>query len=370
MIYFPQIKTTAAELRAFRNLKNLNEPNLIPILQITKPRVGKNPDPISALDRHLVRVFESFPPDQKIIVNVTEDETYQDSTLNQFIHDYSDGYILWIEQVRKLKSELCKNIVPCIIGTASNETFNDLKLQIQRLQNEFDEIAIRLPINIPSNINKLLPLLELLGLARPEKKLYLLLDFGYLDVLQEIDLKTAIDDIDQLITSLDSNNIIPITLFSSCPSSFKIIDRINGKIEKQAILEYNILKYIKLKNKIQYGDYAYIHPKRSGGGGFWMPRIDYPMADNICHYLRYFNRKTSRFNGKLKIETTLPNDKAYISLSQTLTDSNIFQNDTLSSWGRDQLLENVTAEEVTGKSPAYYIAIRSNIHMERILSSL
>ncbi|MFC7050390.1 beta family protein [Emcibacter nanhaiensis] len=371
MVYFPQIKTTTAELKAFKNLHSREDDEIVvPILQLTKPRLSRTLDPLQSLENHMERVFKRIGKNKKTIVDITQDETYQDANLNQFIHDSSDGYIHWINHLNIIRTDYNKNIIPSVIGKAAPDTLPELIRQIDSLYNDYDNFSIRLPANVGEDFSKLQEMFDLLGLTEKTDKLYVLFDFNYVGSPHIEELKGTINVLDEKLWDLNwqSTNVI---LFSSCPSSFRIGNRNPGTLEQQNMAEYEILEYVQNHcDGISYGDYAYIHPERTDGGGFWLPRIDYPAADQICYYMREFNKDMSRNpnTGKLTIETTVPNDKAYKNISENISHEFFFQNDPLQSWGRNQILENISADKVTGKSPQHYIAVRSNIHMERVIS--
>ena len=372
MTYFPQIKTTAAELKAFEQLNfNDSDSEVIPILQLTKPRLSKTLDPLQSLNNHMERVFKRIGKNKTAIVDITQDETYQDANLNQFIHDSSDGYIHWINYLNKLKNKYNKNIIPSIVGKAAPATLQELKAQINSIYRNFDKASIRLPAKLDGDFSKLKELFDLLELTNRTHKLYVLFDFNFVAAKYLENFKGALNSLDQELRRLgwQSENVI---LFSSCPASFPIGNRDAGVLEELKMIEYEILEHVSELARISYGDYAYIHPERNEGGGFWLPRVDYPAANHTCYYMREFNKDMSRdpYTDKLTITTTLPNDKAYKNISSRIISEDFFTQDALTCWGRDQLRENTTADEITGKSPQHYIAIRSNMHMQRVLALL
>lgn len=371
MIYFPQIKTTPSELKAFSHLRQKeNNARVIPVVQLTKPRVAKTLDHAQTFENHLERIFKVFGDQKRLVLDITGDTTFQDAYLSSYITDSSQGYLNWVNRVVDIKHNYNSQIIPSLVGSASPETMGDLQLQAKKLLDNFDYISLRLPIQPEEDVAQLEKILDMLGLSKFMHKVYMLFDYGSVKTWETI--KESVLSLNQLIekNQWESTNVI---LLSSCPSNFPINGRSANEIEKCHMAEYNTLKAIISlpKRKISYGDYAFIHPKRNESAGFWLPRIDYPADDGICYYVRSFNRKASRTaTGDLKIETLTPNDKAYRALSEAISNQDFFTQDKVSSWGRDTIKKNVTEEEITGKSPQHYIAIRANIHMERVLSFL
>lgn len=369
MIYFPQVKTTPSELKAFTNLNTKSDDSrIIPVVQLTKPRVARTLDYAQTFENHLDKIFKSFGKDKKLILDITGDETFQDANLSLYINDPSQGYLSWVKRVIDIQSSYNGKIIPTLVGKASSLTLNDLKLQAKKLLSSFENISLRLPIQPGEDLSQLETVIDMLGLGQEMHRLYMLFDFESVKTWSSIqDTVLALNEL-VIKNKWKSTNII---LLSSCPSNFPISRRTANYIEKCHMSEYEALKeLLKLPNrKIFYGDYAFIHPKRNESAGFWLPRIDYPANDGICYYVRSFNRKASRTEDrKLVIETLIPNDKAYRDISRAVTAEEFFKKDKVSSWGRDQIQENVDSVEITGKSPQHYIAIRANIHMERVLS--
>lgn len=368
MIYYPQIKTTASELCAYEKISVKNDDEkIVPILQITKPRITKSIETVQSLKNHLEKVFKRIGNEKKAIVDITSDETYQDANLNQYIHDSSNGYVSWIERLKEIKSEYNGNIIPSIVGNASVETLPDIKKQISTLLDDYESISIRFPVKVDDDFSDLSKILNILGLERHTKRLFVLFDFDYRK--SHTSLIEQIKRLEEFLVEQDwhGKNIV---LFSSCPSSFDIKHRVSEYVEKIEIAEYAVMKSITALSRLEYGDYAYIHPKRNESAGFWLPRLDYPAQDGFCYYLRSFNKVASRIDGKLKIETTFSNDIAYKNLAKKVVTEQFFIDDRVESWGRQTITENTFASKLSGKSPQHYIAIRSNIHMERVLDHL
>lgn len=378
MIYFPQIKTTNAELTAFSHLScKDDDKKVIPVLQLTKPRLHPKVDALQSLENHIKNIFTKYIGGQrKAIVSITDDPTYQDAFLNSYIHDSSQGYALWRNRIIQITAEYNSKIIPSIVGKANQDTLEDLKLQIKTLLGLFGSISMRLPVQENDSLDNLkifLDALDLTNSLKKEGRVYLVLDFGYITQSKKDILLNNLQKVDTLLVS-EGWNCTCIPIFSSCPSSFTTGVRKSYTPNQIPILEYQVLEAVLASNKLNYGDYALIHPERKDTGGYWMPRIDYPTQDNggTCYYMRAFNRETSRVNGKLKIKTTIPNDKSYINIAKALTKEHFYNDNHIDCWGKSVLDANAQLNEdeldnISGKAPQHYIAIRSNIHMERIL---
>lgn len=368
MNYYPSIRTTSAELKAINNCSKLKEsPNVIPIVQLTKARLSRT-DSTKALDNHIERIFNNFGKDKAVIFTVTDDETFQDANIHEFINDHTDGYVLWRNRLNEIKENYNSNIIPCVvgIGQASQHTLEDLKKQISFLARDFKKIAIILPMNLTDDISMFHEAYKLLNLQSVEEKLNVIIDFKYIPPSDQNYFQGKLKNLSESFKK-NKYSFNAISLFSSCPPTFDVISKNNFNLEEKSMIEYSIAKHIKQYKNLNYGDYCYIHPQRLEGGGFWYPRVDYPSINNTCYYMRMFNKSPYRDdNGKLKIETTTPNNEAYIAISKNITAYKFIQEDTLQSWGRTQLINNA-AGSIEGKSPQHYIAIRANIHLERII---
>lgn len=375
MIYYPDIKTTHSELVSYKNLSVAEDDDLvIPIIQLTKPRLSKTISPQESLNRHIKRVFsEAIPKDKRLIITITDDETYQDANLSNFIHDSANGYALWIECLLNIEKSYNKKIIPTIIGVANSNNIENIRKQIAFLAKHFTSMAIRLPVNLDSEMSDLVEIMkifQMLDYCKENKKVYVILDYGFRTQEDLADFSDHLEVLDQNIET-EGWKTVNIPLFSSCPSAFPIDKkRESNAISHQKTIEHTILEQIHKTKNLSYGDFGYIHPIRKDGGGYWLPRIDYPAPDGTCYYSRYYNKQTKRdANKKLKITTDPSNFVAYRSLAKEMVKKDFFQNDTLKSWGRSSLIQNSVSSEndISGKSPSHYIAIRSNIHMERIV---
>lgn len=370
MKYYPQLKTTTAELKALTNLHHRDHNNLVPILQITKPRITKS-DPIDSLDRHIDKAMKSVGRNRTVIIGVTNDETFQDANLNQYILDSSKGYTAWRTRLKIMKNRYTSNtIVPCVVGKPNADILGEYRLQIDELSKEFGCVAVRIPASLDDDFQDFAKVTTLLGLTKLSNNSLILFDFEYVNPSNIQLFKSCLEKLKNAISDVQLNNKC-IPLFSSCPSGFPMKERKSLIINDIDMIEYQILKSIDASGVFSYGDYGYVHPTRLEAGGFWYPRIDYPsQKDNRCFYSRYFNKQTNSVNGKLQIRTTTTNEEAYIELSQGTIQSNFYKNDRVESWGRKQLQLNTEKSPITGKSPQHYISIRANIHLEHILSMI
>lgn len=370
MQYFPQLKSTSAELKALTNIYKKDSNRIIPILQLTKPRIGKS-DPIDSLEKHIERSIKAVGKNKSVILGITNDETFQDANLNQYILDSSQGYLSWRTRLGIINKQFSNcRIIPNVVGEPKKDFLRDYVNQIHLLGKEFDSVAIRLPASLNDEFNDLGQIIEILGLRDLPNESYLIFDFGYVLPTMLENFKKSLRLLDERLIDLNvSSKCIP--LFSSCPTSFPMKKKETKVVYSIPMIEYLVLDYVSGLQKLEYGDYGYIHPKRQEGGGFWYPRVDYPCSESDrCYYTRYFNKQTWKENRKLRINTTTSNDIAYRELSEVIIESDCFINDKVNSWGKEQLISNATKIPITGKSPQHYISIRSNIHLEHIKNSL
>lgn len=373
MKYYPVLKTSQSEIRALANtLQSDSKQTIIPLLMLTKPRISDNSS--SSLQNHIKRILSKLGKNRKVVIGITDDEKFQDASLSQFLYDSAEGYYAWQRQLARAKG-LNNNIIPCVIGNPNANNLKNYKLQIQQLAETFSEIAIKLPAIIEDDFSEIIKILKFIDFPLMKHGNLVYLDFGYIESLQFEKFMNMLPKLNETIEDDNSIKSTFIILFSSCPSTFPIgKDRENCKIQEVPMLEYSVLeKIISVCGRLKYGDYAYIHPKQSESGGIvWYPRIDYPVQQgNHCYYARYFNKEITRKDRNFRIITHVSNEEAYIALSKKFANELFFKDDFIKSWGREEISSNTSSSpENIGKSPSHYIAVRSNIHMTRILSIL
>lgn len=339
--YFPILKTTEAELKAYNSLNDSVKNNILPIFELTKSRkTKKNPD--SELKYKLDKLQETIG-NRPFIIDLTIESTYSNKEIEKMIYNGDNGYNNWVSFLKEQRQKF--TIIPTVHYHPNK--LEDVKKQIDSLKRKFNYIAFRAEL-FQSETPKYIE--DLLNFCSPNshKNVIIILDGKFIRINDQPKIDKYKKEIKK-VTALAKECPL-ICAFSSFPKSVIDYDGGDSKgefdtieitINQQIISELN-------KNKVYYGDYGTIHPIRyDTGGGGWVPRIDVPYKDKIFYY-RYRRDKGSYPLCAKKII----NDKRY----KKIPDVN--------SWGDEEILY-ASKGEPRGKSPSHWIAVRSNLHMTR-----
>lgn len=360
--YFPRIKTTPAELKAFDNLSEDRKIHACPILELTKG-IKEN------IDVQINRIRSYIGEDQCFILDLTQDETLQDKTIKDFQNEHQDGYRKWCQFLNDINFE---KLIPSLTG--SLKYLGDFAKQIEFFDKYFENgFAYRMPVSLTDNIQDLKVILEkiLLPNVKSSEKIYLLLDFKS---LKDRDVELFREKILEIKSVLEEVNFqgTLLPMFSSYPQVPPPNDTRNeeigeGDMPLREFALYDIL--MKSGLRFTYSDYAFIQPTRkSTGGGLWLPRIDFPTWDR-CYWIRYHNKEMyTDINGDRRVTTDPSNEIAYRRIAEKVINEPWYKlrQNYISCWGTEEI-ESAATGKVGGKSPQHWIAVRANIHMSRVI---
>ncbi|MBS8239126.1 hypothetical protein DYI22_01245 [Marinobacter lipolyticus] len=333
--YLQIIKTTDAELKGFSNLSDEVKNKILPLFELTRSRTTKIV-PEGSIHRRLENIKDAVG-DIPFILDLTSHEDLMNYEIEELLDD-TGGFSAWTDFIDNLN---LKQVIPAIHVYQDGDP-NDIVRQVRVLSSSNEKVAFRISSNDAElefylrNIKR--------GLAA-DSQLILIFDAEY---ISEWDWPKKKNELEQKI--LFAQRYIPDASISVCGSSFpkSVKDASSGKDDygKLPIWEWFIFNELKaLYPNIIYGDYASVHPLRyQTGGGGWVPRIDYPLEDNIIYY-RYRR-----------------DDGSYPRCAAELVDDPDF--DGLSCWGTEQIYSALSGEP-NGKSPSFWIAVRLNIHITR-----
>lgn len=360
--YFPRIKTTPAELKAFDNLTDERKAHACPILELTKG-IKEN------IDGQVKRIRSYIGEEQCFILDLTQDETFQDKTIKDFQNEHQDGYKKWCQFLNDINFE---KLIPSLTGSLQH--LGDFIKQIEFFDKYFENgFAYRMPVSLNDNMQDLKTLLEkvLFANVKSSQKIYLLLDFKSLTGRDIETFEAKLSEIKVVLEELNFEGTL-LPMFSSYPqvpppNDTRDGDMGEGDMPLREFALYDVLNKSGLKFK--YSDYAFIQPvRKSTGGGLWLPRIDFPTWDR-CYWVRYHNKEMyTDENDDRRVKTEPSNEIAYRRIAEKVVTEPWYKarKNYIVCWGTEEI-ENAALGEVGGKSPQHWIAVRANIHMSRVI---
>lgn len=361
--YFPQIKTTPAELKAYYNLSPERKIQTCPILELTKGIKGK-------MEGQLNRIKTYIGEDECFILDLTRDTTFQDASIKDMQNMHQEGYRKWREFLEQVQFE---NLIPSLVGSFKH--LDDFTKQIKFFDKYFNgKFAYRIPIALNDDIQDLKIILEqvLLCNVNNSDNVYLILDFKSIAEHNIEAFSRQINDIKIVLEEVAFQGFV-LPMFSSYPQipPSDLSTKEKCGFGEMPLVEYKLREIILNSGlKFVYSDYGFIQPERkSSGGGLWYPRIDFPTSDK-CYWVRYYNKtmyKDDNFDNRVKTEPS--NEEAYKNIAEIVVEKEWYQLNKIPCWGTEQI-ENASQNEIEGKSPQYWIAVRSNIHMSRIIDTI
>ncbi len=342
--YFPILKTTDAELKAFNFLDASVKDRVLPIFELTKSRISKkNPDGLIAkkLDK-LHEIMKTNP----FILDLTTEPTFSNREIEELIHNGANGYEKWTKFLIKRKEQF--NIIPMVHYQPQKK--EEVKKQINKLKDNFPSVAFRIEIFQKESFNYIEDFFSLC--ETDYEKIIIILDGKYIhskDDEKKKGFKTKVIDIAEKI-NVNSNIVCAFSSFpksprkeANCSENYGEFNLIEAKTNQEVI---NALK--QKTEKIYHGDFASIHPVRyDTGGGGWIPRIDVPLDDKFFYY-RY-----RRDEGSYSL-----------CAKNVIKDPRYKKIEGLNSWG-DLEVKDASEDNPNGKNPSHWIAVRANLYMTR-----
>ena len=138
--YFPILKTTDAELKAYNFLDASIKDRILPILELTKSRISKkNPDGLIA--KKLDKIYEIMKTNP-FILDLTTEPTFSNKETEELIYDFRNGYEKWIKFLIKRKEQF--NIIPMVHYQPQKK--EEVKKQIKKLKDNFPSVAFRIEL--------------------------------------------------------------------------------------------------------------------------------------------------------------------------------------------------------------------------------
>lgn len=367
-VYCPVLKTRPAEINAYELLNDIIKDKILPIIELTgaigytypknykivELRGTRRPGDINT---KLQKIYDLMQK-RRFILDITDDETLMYDGLSSSkggLLDPSNGYEKWIDFLTH-NDDFRKLVIPTIQFDTSKPR-EDIENQIKSLNKYFDVVSIKLPALVKTSdsfstniqFNPVIKLvLDFISSFISLEKLILILDFGYINNFEET--KRIIEgNIKDLNDLQKLKAIIPV---SSCFPNF--VSKVSHPITISETNVYELVKNHSTSNTVVYGDFASLHPvKYDMGGGGWIPRIDYIVANSEgkpieYEYKRGVKRNTSSEYFMLAQEVIA--SPKYHPISEVITEGDI-------------RIQKKALGDIEGKSPSYWIATRANLYM-------
>ena len=99
--YYPLLKTTQAELKAYDNLPNKVKEDILPIFELTKGRISKK-DKIGDVGKSIEKLNEVVKS-RRFILDLTTEQMLKNSQIQDIFDNTENGYSAWQEFLEKLE---------------------------------------------------------------------------------------------------------------------------------------------------------------------------------------------------------------------------------------------------------------------------
>lgn len=349
VLYFPILKTTDAELKAFGHLDNAVKDKIIPIFELTRSRKSKKNMGRSINKR--LESLESIVCKNPFILDLTTEKLLSNEQIEDILNDFSGGFPLWVKLVKEQK-EKGLNIIPVI--HYDEENLDDVKKEIEELFKLSDILAFRVPVN---DAIAYLEKIVLMGVSL--EKIIVILDASYQEPRGLRDKSVLFTETIEQLIRVFANNMpwCVACAFSSFPDSVTKY----GEDDKGSWPRYEKYTYQALKLKyndvpglnLKHADYSSVHPYRyDTTGGQWIPRIDFINNDSMRYY-------------RLRRE-----DGGYALVAQkVLADQNYLAIAGLNAWGDNEIAAAGNGTP-NGGAPSHWISVRINLYITRMLMEL
>lgn len=359
--YSPVIKTTDAELKGYEKLDDSVKDQILPVFELTRSRKSKK-NMIQAVSKRMNSIEGIVGLERPVILDITSHDDLQNEEIESFA-DETHGFANWCEFVEDYRSRI--NVIPVIhMLPPTEDPGGEVQKQIKRLiDGQYDALAFRFSpfdferedgiTNDDELLVELTAYIKIILKHLDAKDLILILDAQYID--QSV-IKRKSNTISKLLVFVSQYDFKLVSVVSSSFPSY-VVGHESGCNDDEGyitILEKQFFQMVCSgyeSNNLIYGDYASIHPIRSGpqGGGSWVPRIDFPLS-TVSLYKRY-----RRDNG------------GYITCARELVQDEDFIANPNPCWGAC-MIDSANRGDPEGKSPSFWISVRVNLFISRLFN--
>jgi hypothetical protein len=344
--YFPILKTTDAELKAYSFLDEAVQNKILPIFELTRSRRSKR-NPNADISKRIDKIKE-IAGNRRFILDLTTEKTLSNIQIDDMLNLPGNGFKLWVSFIKKLQNEAL-DVIPIIHYNPSE--IEEVEKEISALQKLSPSLAFRVSIDDEDAFTYITQIASTYDISQ----LILILDGKFISLNNENDSGDKSDDFTPLLNRITMRLVkMPketICSFSSFPSavgkkpyggynegSFKISEVITNK---------SLLKKYPF---VLHGDYGSVHPYRyDAAAGGWIPRIDFLTEDT------FFYHRHKR----------LPDDGGYIKAAKkVMSNINYRKIKGIDVWG-DQEIASAADGIPNGSNPAHWIAVRINLYITK-----
>lgn len=339
--YCPVISTRDAEARGFSELNKSTLDSLLPVMEITRSRRSRtNPD--GDIHRSKDRLLSTLAG-RPFVIDVSSLGS-QSNTQTSELLDPANAFGNWTSFVG---NHLPDEAVPVI---HLEDPFNTVGFlaQIGNIPVRFGVVALRLPLDygyIPEVVR---------AFNSVRRDCVVFIDAAYISESSRNAVVNQMTFLLPLLAQLRPKIFAPLS--SSFPSS--VLDPGYGQDDSGCfpLSEVGVseaLKVVARNHGIEmvHGDYSTIHPNDfTGTVTNWVPRVDVPLDTQILYH-----RERRPTGGYIQCAQRMVHDGRYVPISPC--------------WGIDQVTLAATGAP-EGRSPAFWISVRLNIHIERQINRL
>lgn len=340
--YYPILKTTVSEIRALKQINCASSSSIIhPIFELTKARKSKYDEIGDVLKR--VQEIKQIVKKNHFYLDLTSEESLSNSQIESYFDDFN-YFENWRTFIESLVEDGLK-VVP-VIQAFDDSTLEELTYQMKFFSKLCGSFAVRIK---PEYLD--------MGISARLVQASQGFDFTTIldaEFINNDNLKYSVSMFSQFINQCQTDNLKlknVIVCSSSFPSMVDHKNKDEGKFKVYEKKFYSELSSNHSKLKLQYGDYASVHPFRNEVTAYnWVPRIDFPTSSFVI-----FCRKQRNAGG-------------YKNCANRLIDNLDYKNNPIKCWGSQEITD--ACSKPNGKSPSYWISVRINIHMSRCVEWL
>ncbi|MPQ76820.1 hypothetical protein [Hydrogenovibrio sp. JE_KL2] len=338
--YFPKIRTRQAELLGFEQLEEGTRASILPLFSVTT--LGQRKTVSSVLDGVKEKFFERL---DYFLLEFESNKHVKCEDLDYYLSE-ENNFEKWVSLHKEIDAK--SNLIPGLIPASFINNRRQYVKHIQTMEENFDHFFIKIDpmrkrdvtaaVTVASICNKL------------ENKLFII-DVGQIDKSRISVIEQAIIFVINEIREIDSSINI-VVQGSSFPRSFADYGREAGTIP---MLEWDLFSRLGGTEVCFYGDYASIHGEfYEGSYASFVARVDLP-----AEKMWVFERRTA------PDQENINREQLYISAAKAIKE-NDFWDPELDCWGK-KIVDVVASGRVEGfKSPAKWISVRLNLHIERM----
>ena len=374
--YVPLLKTTDAELRAFSKVSAKARPHICPFFELTKGKTFNNPsskahDIEGDLSKSVKLLRKKFALDTPFILSLTTEKKFQNNQIANLLFNSKNGFSAWTGFLQELNMP---NIIPSMVVDLSAPF--EMIAQAQYLEEYYPRFVFRIQLN-KSDLDDADGLArvfyEIAKRLKDSTKMLGVLDLRYVEPKSYDKVLAAAKT---FFNTLKASGISKEHNFIVMSSSFPAVLKDEGLLSFSS-LEFDLFKAISHEFSsdfiLTYGDYAAIHPiRKDDGGGFWIPRVDYPTL-NTMYYARIRHYEMRKVVDAVTGQEVIRRKKfkeakeAYREASILIKTCPGFGDKDC--WGTDQIID-CSLGNCKSNIPSFWISVRANIHMTMMANVL